>query len=294
MKPPPFEYHAPDTIEEALAILANTGEEARVIAGGQSLVPLLNMRLARPELLVDLNRIASLAGVSQPNPDMIRIGAMTRQRTLETDSLVSTHFKVLAEAAKFIAHIAIRTRGTVGGSLAHADPAAELPAMMLLLDAEFITAQSGGVSRRLSADQFFVGPWSTTLETGEILEAVEIKTATDTGFAFSEVARVNGAFALVGAGAAANVGRDHELLSARIAFCGLSSTPRLLALPSEIVKGRPFNDELIDHVAAEVWRWAEPIGDIHARPEYRRRVAVALARRVLPLAVQRATVGATS
>ncbi len=285
MKPAPFVYHAPQTVDEALDLLAEAGDRGRLLAGGQSLVPLLNMRLARPEVVIDLNRIGALAGVSQPSPEAISIGAMTRQRVLETDPLIQSRLGILAQAAGHIAHVAIRTRGTVGGSLAHADPAAELPAMMLLLEAEMVTAGSGGRSRRIPADQFFLGPWTTALATDEMLVAVEIRPPT-AHTAFAEFAKVNGAFALVGAGAVVEVTNDGRIGSARIAFCGLSSTPRLFAAPDDLVFGRRLDDNLAGDVARAVEQWAEPVGDIHARPDYRRRVAGVLTRRVLAAALE--------
>jgi carbon-monoxide dehydrogenase medium subunit len=224
MKPPPFEYAAPSTVEEALSLLNGSSEEARALAGGQSLVPLLNMRFARPTLLVDLGHIASLDGIEQRNGHA-RIGAMTRQRVLETDPGIRDRFPLLAEAAELIAHVAIRTRGTVGGSLAHADPAAELPPATIVLGARFVIRAADGTTRTVPATEFFLGPFTTAVEAGELLEAVELDAPPPgTGTAFVELARVHGAFALVGVAALVGLDSRGYVERARVALCGSTTS----------------------------------------------------------------------
>ena len=220
MKPPRFDYAVPATVEEALALLNGGAEEARPLAGGQSLVPLLNMRFARPTLLVDLGRVAELDGIAHVDGH-VRIGAMTRQRALERDDGIRRRFPLLTEATELIAHVAIRTRGTVGGSLAHADPAAELPAAAMALDARFVIRTAGGGRRTVPAAEFFLGPFTTAVEPGELLEAVELDAPpAGTGSAFVELTRVHGAFALVGVAALVGLGTDGTVARARLALCG--------------------------------------------------------------------------
>ena len=188
MKPAPFAYHRPATVEEAVSLLARHGGEAKPLAGGQSLIPAMNFRLARPAVLVDLNRIAGLAGI-RPGADGVRIGAMTRQRAVERDATVAQHVPLLAEALPHIAHPQIRTRGTVGGSLAHADPAAELPAVMVALGATFELHSPRG-KRSVAAEEFYTGLFTTALAPDELLVEIAIPRAGPRrGSAFAEVAR---------------------------------------------------------------------------------------------------------
>ena len=200
MKPAPFVYHRPDTLEDALALLAEHGEEAKPLAGGQSLVPAMNFRLAQPSVLIDLNRIATLAGI-EPVDGGLRIGGMTRHRALEHSPVVARLAPLVAETMPFIAHPPIRTRGTLGGSLAHADPAAELPAVMLALGAS-IGVRSQAAARSVPATAFFLGLFTTSLAPDELLVDVTIPPmAPGSGWAMDEVSRRHGDFALAGAAA---------------------------------------------------------------------------------------------
>ena len=200
MKPPRFEYHAPRAVDEALALLARQGDRAKVLAGGQSLIPLLNFRLAQPEALVDINRIVDLAYV-RATADGLAIGALTRQHAVERSETVRARAPILAEACRFMGHLPIRHRGTIGGSLAHADPASELPAVMVALEAQLTLAREQA-RRTVPADQFFVGPLTTALEPGELLVEVRVPDQPRrTGGAFVEMARRAGDFALVGVAA---------------------------------------------------------------------------------------------
>jgi len=260
-----------------------------VLAGGQSLVPLLNMRLTRPEVIVDLNHLDGLAGIAETPVGVIRIGAMTRQRALEIDPLIPSRLPILSEAAGQIAHLAIRNRGTVGGSLAHADPAAELPAVMLLLEAVLVIAARGGSQRRVTAADFFRGPFTTALQTGEILVAIEIQPpSTRTGSAFVEVSRVHGAFALVGAAALVAAFEDGRVRAARVTLAGIGGVPLEVPWMSELTRGRLVDQALMTEIDRQVAGWVEPWPDIHASSQSRRRLAGTLASRALALAAGRA------
>lgn len=292
MKPSAFVYHAPRTVEEALALLAEGPEERSVLAGGQSLVPLLNLRLARPEMLVDINRVQGLDAIEAVD-GRIRIGSMVRQRTLETDPMIRERLPLLAEAAGFIAHLAIRTRGTIGGSLAHADPAAELPATMAALGARMIVRSVIGEDRSLPADRFFVGPLTTAIGPGELLVAVELEPPPpEAGWAFMEVARVHGAFAIVGVAALVSVGADGRIELAMLGLCGIGGTPYSPPWLDEMLVGESSGDALFSEVGERVRDSIDPPTDLHAGSESRRHVASVLSRRALALASRRAETGA--
>ncbi|MFQ5680409.1 MAG: FAD binding domain-containing protein, partial [Gemmatimonadota bacterium] len=218
MKPPPFEYFAPDTPEEALGLLVEHGYDAKPLAGGQSLIPMLNFRLASPAVLVDLNRIGSLAGIEPGEDGGLWIRAMTRQREAERSPLVAERAPLLAEAMSHVAHPQIRNRGTVGGSAAHADPAAELPAVLLALKARLRIRGAEG-ERVLPAAEFFAGLFTTALGPEELLVAVEIPPpAPGWGWAFEEVARRHGDYALVGVAAGVRIGEAGRCEEARLAY----------------------------------------------------------------------------
>lgn len=237
MKPPPFEYHAPESVEEALALLAEHGDEAKVLAGGQSLVPLLNFRLIRPARLVDLNRVAGLAYLNGG-----RMGAMTRMRTVERESEVP----LLRKAARFVGHAQIRNRGTVGGSCAHADPAAELPCALLALEARFRLRSARG-ERIVPAGEFFLGTFTTALGPDELLVEIEVPPLRPgTRTAFVEYARVHGDFAQ--AGVAAVVGPDRTV----VVVLGAADRPVLLEEAGELSgHRRALLDALVERALAE-------------------------------------------
>jgi CO/xanthine dehydrogenase FAD-binding subunit len=218
MKPAPFEYDAPESVEEALELLARYGDDAKVLAGGQSLVPLLNFRLARPERLVDINRIDELAHL-RADGDRLKIGALTRTAQLERSELVAERWPILREAVRLAGHPQIRSRGTVGGSVAHADPAAELPVVLTALEARFVVRSLRG-TRTVEARDLFVGYLTTTLEPDELLVEIDVPPLpTGAGAAFVEYARVHGDFAL--AGAAVVVSRDRTAVT----LLGAGPTP---------------------------------------------------------------------
>jgi carbon-monoxide dehydrogenase medium subunit len=283
MKPPPFDYVAAKTVDEALHALAEGGEDAKVLAGGQSLIPLMSLRLARPSLLVDVTRIAELGGIARTNGSL-SIGATVRHRQAERSDEIRTAVPLIAEAMPHIGHLAIRTRGTIGGSLAHADPAAELPAVALALDATFTVRSRDRGERTISAEDFFQGYFTTALEPDEMLTAIAFPVAgAGTGFALEEVARRHGDFAMVGA-AVAVTKADGKLTGARIALINAAEKPvRATAAEDAVASGASFAD-----AAAAAAAELEPSGDLHASPAYRRKVAAVCVRRALERAMESA------
>jgi CO/xanthine dehydrogenase FAD-binding subunit len=259
VKPPPFEYAAPASTADALALL---DEDAMVLAGGQSLVPLLNFRLARPARLVDLNGVAELGGLRRSG-GVLRIGAMTRQATLERSALVAEHWPLLREAVRLVGHPQIRARGTVGGSVAHADPKAELPVALTALDARFHLRSAGG-TRTLQADELFAGPLMTTLEPDELLVEIHVPPLpAGARAAFAELARTHGDFAL--AGAAAVLAPGH----AALALLGAGPVPlRARAAEQALLEGAPPAD-------------AAALAGAHVERPYQRALVTELARRAI-------------
>lgn len=281
MKPAAFEYHAPSALPEALPLLERFGTDAKALAGGQSLIPAMNFRLAAPAVLIDLNGIDSLAYVA-PGQGGIRIGAMTRHRTLERSTDVARHAPLVAATMPFIAHAAIRTRGTIGGSLAHADPAAELPAVMLALGATFGVQHARG-RRDVAAADFFTGLFATALEPGELLVEIAIPAPQPlSAFAFDEVSRRHGDFALAGAAAAVTVNGEGICTAARVGLLSVGDRPILAHEPSAVLVGhRPTGEAIRAAAEASAERDIDPPGDIHASSRYRRHLAAVLMRRVL-------------
>ena len=288
MKPAPFAYHRPATLDEALTLLAEHGGEAKPLAGGQSLIPAMNFRLARPAVLVDLNRVAEL-GYVRAGRDGLHIGAMTRQRAVERSDAVRSAAPLLAEAMPFIAHPQIRNRGTVGGSLAHADPAAELPAVMLALEARFRARGPQG-ERWIPAGEFFTGILETALGPDELLlEVVVPKSPARTGYAFAELARRRGDYALVGVAARVTLDRRGRCQAARITLFSVGDGPVLAAAAAAMLDGQEPSPEAMRAAAdAAAQRDIDPPSDIHASAAYRRRLAAVLTRRALARAVERA------
>jgi carbon-monoxide dehydrogenase medium subunit len=281
MKPASFAYYRPDSLEEALALLAEHGPDAKPLAGGQSLVPAMNFRLARPAALIDLNRIGSLAGIEPAADGRLRIGAMTRQRALERSATVAQHAPLLSRAVPWIAHPQIRTRGTIGGSLAHADPAAELPAVMLVLEARFVVAGPRG-SRSLAAREFFTGVLSTALADGELLAAVEIPPRpAGARSAFVEVARRHGDYAMVGAAVELTLDDRRRCRSCRIGLLSVGDTPVLAEAAMRELTGADLTRDAIDSAATAAARDLDPPSDLHASAEYRRHLARVLVGRAL-------------
>ena len=271
MKPPPFAYFAPTTVQEATELLAEHGDDAKVLAGGQSLIPLLSLRLARPTALIDLNGVDELSHIETNG--VTTIGAMTRHRTVERSAVIAVNVPLLAAAVPYIGHSAIRTRGTVGGSLSHADPAAELPAVALALDATFVARSAKGGAREIAAVDFFDGYFTTTLQPDEVLTSVRFPNAAPgTGVSVQEMARRHGDFAMVAA--VVSVAPDG---GARIALINVADRPvRAIEAEAALQAG-----ESIDDVAALATRDLDPVSDLHASAAYRRSVATVMLRRAL-------------
>lgn len=284
MKPPPFDYFAPSTVPEAIELLTSCLGEARLLAGGQSLLPLLNFRLIRPQALVDLGRIPTLRHVSL-NGDQLVIGAMTTHRDVEL-SAAARRCAMLAEALSLVGHLAIRNVGTVGGSLAHADPAAEWPALALALDARFLAAGPTG-DRWVSSQEFFRGWMETALEPDEVLTEVHLTLPRPgAGSAFVEVARRHGDFAQAGAAVVLDA-LDGSIAHVRIVLLGVGTTAvRARHAEELLLNSRPSRARLAEAAAAAA-EGLEPFIDVHASAEYKRQAARFLTERALSLALER-------
>jgi aerobic carbon-monoxide dehydrogenase medium subunit len=288
MKPAPFSYHRPDSVEEAAALLVEHGYDAKLLAGGQSLVPAMNFRLAQPAVLVDLNRVVGLSGIVENGDGALRMGAMVRQRAAERSPVVAARAPLLAEALPHVAHPQIRARGTVGGSLAHADPAAEIPAVMLALGARMVV-RGAGSERVVDAADFFTGLFGTALEPEEVLVAVEVPAAPPgTGTAFAELSRRHGDFALAGVAAAVVLGEDGRCVDARVALFGVGDGPVLAADAAALLVGEAPSEALFRAAADAAAAALDPPADVHASADYRRHLAGVLVRRTLPRAFERA------
>jgi len=288
MKPPVFDYAAPSSLAEACALLIQHEGDAKVLSGGQSLVPLLNMRLARPAILVDLARVPDLDYV-RADGDALAIGAMTRQRTVELSPQVQAQHPLLHAGLLLIAHPQNRNQGTIGGSLAHADPAAELPALALALDATFEATSQGG-TRTIAAPDFFLTYLTTSLEPTEILTAVRFPTLPRrTGWSILEVARRHGDFGLAGVVAIVGLAPDGRMASGRLVLFGVGATPIHAAGAEEMLAGQQADAALFAEVGAKAAAdLEEPLTDVHASAEYRRDLARVLTGRALAEAAQRA------
>jgi CO/xanthine dehydrogenase FAD-binding subunit len=291
MKPAPFEYFAPTDLAEALALLAQYGDEAKVLAGGQSLMPLMNMRLARPHVIIDINRIAERAYIAQTPEGGFAIGALTRQRAVERSSLVRDRQPLLAAAMPLIGHVQIRNRGTVGGSIVHADPAAELPALSLALEAEFVL-QSATQQRVMKAEEFFVTYLTTAIEPVELLTEVRLPAWTRAWhWGLREVCRREGDFAIVGAVSLLQIDDNDTCQAARLTMFGVGGTPIRLRRAEEVLRGRLLDGKTLDEAAKVVSEELEPDADMHASAVYRKEVGGVLARRTLEMARKQAKGG---
>jgi carbon-monoxide dehydrogenase medium subunit len=287
MKPPRFEYVAPRSEEEALALLGEHRDQAKLLAGGQSLIPLMNFRLAQPEIVIDLNRISSLAYV-RGGDGAFAIGALTRQHVLERDAGVVGRIPMLAEACRLIGHLPIRHRGTVGGNLAHADPASELPAAMVALGAEMVAASRQG-RRTIAADQFFAAPLTTTLRADELLVEIHVPALPPrTGGAFVEISRRAGDYALVGVSALVTLDAAGRCTRARIALCGAGPTPIRAAAAEQILTGARVAGKALDDAAGQAAAVTTPPSDVHASAAFRKKLARHVTREALETAAQRA------
>lgn len=279
MKPAPFAYHRPVTLEEAFELLERYGPDARILAGGQSLVPALNMRLATPAALIDINRLSGLDRIRLAS-DSLAIGALARQEAVEREPLVARHAPLIAQAMPHVGHLAIRTRGTFGGSLALADPAAELPACVVALDATVRAARRGGV-REIPAARFFRGIYTTALDPGEILTEVVVP-AIRPGWrsAFDEFARRQGDYALVGLAAHCRVA-DGTVAEARLVLTGVGLTPVRAARAEAALAGRRPDARVLSEAAQALDADLDPPSDVHASAALRHHLARVLLSRVL-------------
>ncbi|MEO5840116.1 MAG: xanthine dehydrogenase family protein subunit M, partial [Acidimicrobiales bacterium] len=286
VKPPLFEYHRAESTDEAVALLAEHADEAKVLAGGQSLVPLLSLRLARPAHLIDINRVGELAAIANGNG--LTVGALVRHRAVERSDIARTASPLLAHAVGFIGHSAIRNRGTVGGSIAHADPAAELPAVLLVLDGE-VQARSARGIRTVSASALFEGFLTTSLEPDELLTAVHVPEWTaGTGWSFQEFSRRSGDFAIVGVAATVRLDSNGNVGEARLAFSGVDQVPVRATAAESLMAGAAPSDDLWKSAAQAAATPLEPASDIHGSAAYRRQLAAVLAERALREAHDRA------
>ncbi|HEV8439675.1 MAG TPA: xanthine dehydrogenase family protein subunit M [Methylomirabilota bacterium] len=293
MKPPRFDYLAPASLDEALELLSDLGEGAKVLAGGQSLVPMLNFRLVRPAHLVDLNGVAGLAGI-RVDDGHLAIGAMTRQRAVETSALVSERCPLLAEAMPQIGHVQIRNRGTIGGSLVHADPAAELPVIVAALGGEVVLRSARG-QRVLKSEQFFVGYLTTAVAPDELLVEARVPIVPPrTGSAFLEVSRRHGDFALVGVAATVTIDAAGICAAVAIALGGVGPGPFVAREAARALVGVKPTPAAFEEVGRRVSERVEPDSDLHASSEYRKHLAGVLTRRALARAAERAAARATT
>lgn len=287
MKPAPFEYFDPRTVEEAVSLLREHGDDAKILAGGQSLMPLLNMRMARPEALVDLSRVAGLDYIRETD-GALAIGAMTSKRTVEHSGLVKSRQPLLYAATRLVAHPQIRNRGTVGGSMAQADPAAEYPAVALVLSAELRAVGPDG-ERTIKADDFFVSYLTTALEPAEVLTEVRFPMLGDgTGWAFQELSRRHGDFAMAGAAVTLSVQGAGRCTEARIVLFGVGATPVRARGAEQMIVGEALAQPLLELAGRKASEdLDEPLSDVHASAEFRRHLAEVLTRRALNQAMAR-------
>lgn len=286
MKPPAFAYEAPATAQEAVELLGRHGEEAKFLAGGQSLLPLLGLRLAAPTALIDLNGVGELAHHRLTGDELV-VGALCRHREIELNGGVARRAPMIAEAVRHIGHVAIRNRGTVGGSLAHADPSAEWAVLAVLLDAIFVALGPNGV-RTLRAAEFFDGFLATGLEPDELLTEVRFPLpAAGTGSAFVELARRHGDFAMVSVAATLRLGDDGRIAEARLAASGAAPAAVRLPAAEQALAGLPPTADALAAAAAAAAREAAPTADLHGDAEYRRRLVGVMTRRALARALDR-------
>lgn len=290
MKPAPFEYFAPDTLDEALSLMNQYGDEAKALAGGQSLVPVMNFRLSQPTILIDLNNVPQLQATQFDDQERMVIGAMQRHAQLEQSSQLAAHAPLMHETMPFIAHPQIRNRGTIGGSIAHADPAGELPVICVALDGWFLLAQEGG-ERWVKADDFFKGLFETELQPNELITAVKLpKQPPNYGYAFHELARRHGDYAQAGVAVSLSVGENGRIQNPRLVFLNVGERPMVARQAMTQLEGQVLDDDLLETaVQTATTQEIDPTTDVHATAAYKQHLAGVLAKRALKQAVQRAT-----
>jgi CO/xanthine dehydrogenase FAD-binding subunit len=288
MKPAPFTYIAASSLDQALSIKAEYGDDARFLAGGQSLIPAMNFRLARPAVLIDINGLSELARIDRSARETIRVGAVTRYRALERDGDFLNACPLFADALPHIAHPQIRNRGTIGGNLSHADPASELPAVVTAMGARMKIRSARG-ERELAASDFFAGLLTTSLEPDEMLVRIDFPAPKSrSGSCFMEVARRRGDFALAGVAAIVSLDEEGQCVEVRLALCGVGETPVDASDVAVSLLGQRCTDTAIETVAAETQEAIDPPGNVHASADYQRHIAGVLTRRALTTAHERA------
>ena len=286
MKPALFEYLRPGTVDEAAELLERHNADARILAGGQSLVPMLNFRLAQAKYLIDTNAVTDLSYI-RDDGDCLAIGAMVRQSAIEDSPLIAAKCPLLTEATRLIGHRTIRNRGTIGGSVAHADPNAEYPTVLAVLDAEMVARGVGG-ERRIPARDFFITYCTTSLAPNELLTEVRVPVLPEgSGWAFEELSTRHGDYAIVGVAAVVTLDAAGRCDSLRIALAGVGGTPIRCADAEVLATGGSLDDERIDTVAMACTDVADPQNDMHATAEYKRAMVGVLVRRALKAAVGR-------
>jgi CO/xanthine dehydrogenase FAD-binding subunit len=287
MKPAPFEYHAPTSLEQALELMHQHGDDAKLLAGGQSLVPAMNFRAAQPGLLIDLNRISELSYIREER-EVIRVGAMSRERHLEFNSFIAKRTPLLHEAVPNIAHPQIRNRGTIGGSIVHADPAAELPVLMLALNAR-LKAINASSERWIGAKDFFVGMFTTALEPDEILVEIELPFMPPrAGWSFMEVAPRAGDYALMGVAAQVSLDESGKCKSAKLVYLNAGEGPVDAQEAAQLLAGENLNERVIESAAIHASeKEITPFGNMHASVDFQRHLAMILTKKTLQVALER-------
>jgi carbon-monoxide dehydrogenase medium subunit len=286
MIPPSFDYHAPGTLEEALALLNDYGDEAKILAGGHSLIPMMKLRFAEPGHLVDINNIDSLKGIREQNGKIV-IGSMTSENELIDSALLREKCPLLPEAAQLIADPQVRNRGTIGGDISHGDPGNDHPALMLALDAKFVLVGSNG-AREVAADDFFLGTFYTALEPDEILTEIHIRPQpSNTGASYHKLKRKTGDFATAAAAVVIGLSGD-TCQSARIALTNLGATALRAADAEAALEGRAITDALIEQAAVKAMEICDPAEDLRGDVEYKTHMAGEMTRRAIRDAVKRA------
>ena len=290
MKPAPFEYKAPTSLEEALECLEQHGYDAKALAGGQSLIPSMNFRLIQPAVLVDLNEIAGLDSIERKESGGLHIGALARQRAVERSALVAETVPLLSEAMPFVAHPQIRNRGTLGGSIAHADPAAEISVVAVALNATMHIASRAG-KRSVPATDFFQGIFTVDLEPEELLVGVEFPAPIpNSGYAFMEFARRHGDFALAGVAAIIQLDGEQNCTYARLVLLNLGERPVVASAAAAMLTGSRVDRQKIEAAAAHAAsEEIDPVGNVHATARYQRHLAEVLTRRAIQKALERAS-----
>ncbi len=289
MKPAPFKYIAPSTLKEALDIMTRHGYDAKLLAGGQSLIPVMNFRLAQPAIIVDLNKVTELNQFRKTERGGLRIGPMVRHSQLEHSQTVAEFAPLVHETMPHIAHPQIRNRGTIGGSLAHADPAAELPVIMVALQARF-RLQSADGERWVNAEDFYQALFTTALEPEEIIVEIAIPPMPrHAGYAFTEIARRHGDFAQVGAAALIKLDESGYCRQARLVFLNVGEIPMVADQAAALMIGQlPSSDLIAETAMNAAQNEIEPAGDIHATTDYKRHLAYVLGKRAIQQAAARA------